>query len=329
MGRYHAVLGRGLVAGAMVIHAACAGAQPRAEEFPRKPVRLVVPSAPGGGTDIVARVLAQKLAPGWGQAVVVDNVSGGATTIGTNTVARAPADGHTLLMTGVNFVFVPLVQPKLPYDIAADFEPVLLVCSLASAIVVHPSMPVRSVRELVALARARPGEIRYGSGGSGTVIHFSTELLRLAAGIRLLHVPYKGAGPATTSVLGGETQMLVTTLAAVQPHIASGRLRPLATTGAVRAKAAPELPTAVEAGLPGYVFENWYGLWAPARTPRGVVTAINEAFNRALTAPDVSERFTAPGIEPVGGSPERFAAKLQSEMKRWASVAREAGIRAD
>jgi len=324
-----ALLGRGLVACALLVHAACVGAQVRADDFPRKAVRLVVPSAPGGGTDIVARVLAQKVAQGWGQTVVVDNVSGGATTIGTNTVARAAPDGHTLLMTAVNFVFLPLVQPKLPYDIAADFEPVLLVCSLASAIVVHPSMPVRSVRDLVALARARPGEIRYGSGGSGTVIHFSTELLRLAAGIQLLHVPYKGAGPATTSVLGGETQMLVTTLAAVQPHVVSGRLRALATTGAARAKSAPELPTAAEAGLPGYVFENWYGLWAPARTPRGVVTTINVAFDRALSAPDVNERFTAPGIEPIGGSPERFAAKLQAETKRWASVAREAGIRAD
>ncbi|MCC6535318.1 MAG: tripartite tricarboxylate transporter substrate binding protein [Burkholderiales bacterium] len=300
-----------------------------AADFPHKPVRLVIPSAPGGGTDIVARILGQRLGQIWRSPLVVENVSGGATAIGTAAVAKAPADGYTVLMTGVNFTFVPLVRSKLPYDVAGDFEPVMLATQLASLIVVHPSMPVKSLRELIALARARPGEIRYGSGGSGTVIHFSTELFRLAAGIRLLHVPYRGAGPATAAVLGGETQMLITTLAALDPHLQSKKLRALATTGAQRARAAPGVPTAVEAGLPGYTFDNWYGLWAPARTPRAVVQALNEAFNQALAAPEVIERLAAVGVDPVGGPPEKFAAYLAAELARWREVARAADIKAE
>jgi len=313
---------------ALVLVAVGAGAA-FAQSYPAKPVRLVIPSAPGGGTDIVARLLAQKVSAAWPHPVVVDSVSGGATAIGTEVVARAAADGHTLLMTGVNFTFVPLVRAKLPYDIEADFEPVMLVTGQASALVVHPSMPVRSVRELIVLAKSRPGEIRYGSGGNGTVVHFSTELLRLAAGIDLLHVPYRGAGPATTAVLGGETQLLVTTLAALMPHIRSGKLRPLASTGAARAKAAPELPTVIEAGLPGYVFDNWYGLWAPARTPRAVVQTLNAEFARALAAADVVERFAAAGVDPIGGPPEKFAAYLAGEIARWKKVAAAGGIRAE
>jgi tripartite-type tricarboxylate transporter receptor subunit TctC len=328
------VIGRGhrvwALAGFM-LHLVCviACGKSIAADYPQKPVRLVIPSAPGGGTDIVARVLAQRLGQTWRHPLVVDNVSGGATSIGTNTVARAPTDGYTLLMTGVNFTFVPAVRANLPYDVRTDFEPVMLVTEQSSLIVVHPSMPVKSLEELIALAKARPGEIRYGSGGSGTVIHFSTELLRLAAGIKLLHVPYRGAGPATAAVLGGETQLLITTLAALLPHIKSGKLRPLASTGAKRARAAPELPTASEAGLPGYTFDNWYGLWAPARVPRPIVQAVNEAFNQALTAPEVSERFAAAGVEPLGGTPEKFATYLAGELSRWQNVAREAGIRAE
>lgn len=315
-------LGVGLVA-------ALASSASMAAEFPQKPVRLIVPSAPGGGTDIVARVLAPRLGQIWGQALVVDNLSGGATMIGTHAVAKASADGYTLLMTGVNFTFVPAVRNKLPYDVRNDFEPVMLVTELASLIAVHPSMPVRSLRELIALAKARPGEIRYGSGGSGTVIHFSTELFRLAAGIELLHVPYRGAGPATTAVLGGETQMLITTLAALRPHVDAGKLRALASTGAKRARAAPQLPTAIEAGLPGYTFDNWYGLWAPANVPRAVVQVVNEAFNRALSAPDVRERLASVGVEPLGGPPEKFSTYLSNELTRWSKVAQQAGIKAE
>jgi len=298
-------------------------------EYPAKPVRLIIPSAPGGGTDLVARVLAPRLNQLWGQTLVVENVSGGATSIGTHAVAKAAPDGYTLLMTGVNFTFVPAVHVKLPYDAAADFTPLLLATEQASLVLVHPSMPVKSLKDLIALAKARPGEIRYGSGGPGTVIHFSTELLRLAAGIELLHVPYRGAGPATAAVLGGETQMLITTAAAALPHVQAGRLRALAWTGAQRARAMPHLPTAREAGLSEYTFDNWYGLWGPARLAPGVVQSINEAFNKALAAPEVRERLNAMGVEPLGGPAEKFATYVAAELARWQKVARAAGIKGD
>jgi tripartite-type tricarboxylate transporter receptor subunit TctC len=315
---------------AMVVAVGVAGfPNASASDYPVKPVRLVIPSAPGGGTDVVARVLAPHLTKSWGQTVVVENLSGGATSIGTDAVAKAAPDGYMLLMTGVNFTFVPAVHPKLPYDAATDFTPLMLLTEQASLILVHPSMPVKSLKELIALAKSRPGEIRYGSGGPGTVIHFSTELLRLAAGIELLHVPYRGAGPATAAVLGGETQMLITTAAAALAHVKAGRLRALAWTGAQRARALPDLPTAREAGLSDYTFDNWYGLWGPARLAPAVVQAINDAFNTALAVPEVRARLATLGVEPLGGTAAKFAPYVAAELARWQKVARAAGIRSD
>jgi tripartite-type tricarboxylate transporter receptor subunit TctC len=305
---------------------------PRAEsivDFPKRSIRLVVPSAPGGGTDLIARVAAQRLGEAWGQTVVVENNSGGATTIGTNAVARAAPDGHTWLLTTVNFAFIPAIYPKLPYDPKNDLAPVVMVATQSSMVAVHPSVPARTVAELIALAKKQPGEIRYASGGNGTVGHLSSELFRSLANIKLLHVPYKGTGPGITAILSGEVHMLIANIAALLPHTKSAKLRGLATTSMTRSKVLPELPTVTESGLPGYEYSGWYGLWVPAKTPDAVVRKINEQFNRALKDTQLRDRFLEVGIEPGGGGEEQFAAYLASEFDKWRRVAREANIRMD
>ena len=298
-------------------------------DYPRKTIRLVVPSAPGGGTDLIARILAQKLSEAWGQPAIVDNVAGGATTIGTHAVAKAAPDGYTLLMTTANFVFVRTIHTRLPYDPDKDFAPVIVTVTQSDGLVVHPSVPARSVAELIGLAKSKPAEIRYGSGGNGSVGHFAAELFRALAGVKLGHVPYKGTGPAVTAAISGEIHMLIANIASLRPFIKTGRLRALAVTGAHRARIVPDLPTIAEAGVPGYEFDNWYGLWAPAATPGVVVNKINEEVNRALASPAVLERFTESGIESLGGSPAKFAAYLAAETKKWSAVARDAGIKVD
>ncbi len=298
-------------------------------DYPRKPVRLVVPFAPGGGTDIIARTLAQKVGAAWGQSVVVDNRSGGGGTIGTNTVAKAPADGYTLLLSSVSVAYLPALYTTLSFDIAKELVPVALIVTQPSLLVLHPSIPAKSVAELVTLANAKPGEIRYSSGGSGSASHLAVEVFRAKARINLVHVPYKGGGPAITSLLGGETQMMISNVVTLMPHIKAGRMRALAVTGDTRAKSLPELPTMAEAGMPGAEFDGWYGLLATAGTPGAIVRKINAEFNRALTADDVRERFAAAGFEPLGGTPEKFAGYLKAETRKWTAVVREANIRID
>ena len=298
-------------------------------DYPRKPIRLIVPSAPGGGTDLVARMIAQKTGEAWGQSVIVENNSGGATTIGTNLVARSAPDGYTLLMTTANFAFIPAVNSKLPYDPEKDFAPVVVTVTQSDCLAVHPGVPARSVVELIALAKSKPDEIRYGSGGNGSVGHFAAELFRSMARIKLVHVPYKGTGPASTALISGEIHLQIANVASLLPSIKSGRVRALAVTGVHRAKIVPELPTIAEAGVPGYEFDNWYGLWAPAGTPVAIIKKVNEEVNRALASPALQARFAESGIETMGGSPERFAAYLSSELKKWSTVARDAGIKAD
>lgn len=309
------------------------GAQPSrpdaAADYPKRAVRLVVPSAPGGGTDLIARSLAQRLGEAWRQSVVVENISGGATTIGINAVARAVPDGHVLLLTTVNFAFLPAIRATLPYDPQADLTPVVMVATQSSMVAVYPGVPAKSITELIALAKRQPGEIRYASGGNGTVGHLATELFRWLADIRLLHVPYKGTGPGITAVLSGEVHLLIANIAALLPHTKSGRLRGLAVTGTARSRVVPELPTVIESGLPGYEYSGWYGLWVPAKTPEVVAKKINEDFNRALRDAVLRERFLEVGIEPQGGSDEKFATYLTAEFPKWAKVARAANIRID
>ena len=298
-------------------------------DYPRKTIRLVVPSAPGGGTDLIARMIAQKVSEAWGQPVIVDNNSGGATTIGTNIVAKSAPDGYTLLMTTANFAFIPAIYSRLPYDPEKDFIPIVVTVTQFDCLAVHPGVPARSVMELIALAKSKPGEVRYGSGGSGSVGHLAAELFRSLANINLAHVPYKGTGPVTTAAISGEVHMLIANIASLLPYVKAGRLRALAVTGARRARIVPDLPTIAESGLPGYAFENWYGLWAPAGTPPAVVRKINEEVNRALASTALQARFAEVGIETMGGTAEKFAAYLASEIKKWGKVARDAGIKGD
>ncbi len=300
-----------------------------ATDFPRRSVRLIVPNAPGGGTDVIARMVGAKAGEAWGQSVVIDNQGGGGTTIGTSNAVRAAPDGYTLLMAGPSLAYVPALYRNLPYDTEKDLLPIMLVATQPSMLVVHPSLPVKSLAQLVALAKSKPGALLYSSGGTGSPSHLAVELLRVQAGIKLVHVPYKGGGPAGTAALTGETQMTITNVSSLLAHVRSGRLRALAVTGTARAKAAPELPTVAEAGLPGYEFGVWYGLLAPAKTPQAVVRRINDDFNRALSAPDLQDRFAGVGIEAAGGTPQQFTEFVAAELRKWAQVIATAGIKGD
>ena len=297
--------------------------------YPAKTVRIVVPSSPSGGTDLIGRLAAQKVGEAWGQNVLIDNISGGATRIGINAVAKAAADGHTLLLTTVNFAFAPALYAKLAYDPVHDFVPIVHIANTVSLLAVHPSLPARNVAELIALARARPGELRNGYGGAGTVGHLVAAMFQSQARITLLDVPYKGTGPATTALLSGEIHMLIANMASLLPQVRAGRLRGLAVAGATRAKIMPTLPTIAESGVPGYEYSGWYGLWAPAKTPATVITKVNEAFNRVLEDNTVKDRFAESAIEPVGGAPEKFSAYLAAEFSKWRKVVQDAGIKAE
>ena len=303
-------------------------AQP-APDFPRKPVRVIVPIPPGGGTDAVARLVTPKVGEAWGQSIVIDNQGGGGTTIGTSNAVKSPPDGYTLLLTSLSLAYVPALYRNLAYDTEKDLAPVMLVATQPSMLVVHPSLPVTSVAQLIALAKSRAGQILYSSGGTGSPSHLAVELLRARAGIQLTHVPYKGGGPAGIAAITGEAQMTITNVSSLLAHVRSGRLRALAVTGTARAKAVPELPTIADAGLVGYEFEVWYALLAPAKTPLAIVRKINEDFNRALAARDLQERFAGVGIEAAGGTPQQFADYLNTEIRKWAQVVAVAGIKGE
>ncbi len=297
-----------------------------AQPYPTKPVRFVVPFAPGGGTDIVARVIGQKLTEGWGQAVVIDNRPGAGSTVGTALAAKSPADGYTLLMSSISLAFDTTIYKDLPYDPLRDLAPVARVASQPNLLVVHPALPIKSVNELLAQARAKPGAINYASGGSGSGPHLATELLKMLAGIQLTHVPYKGTGPALNDLLGGQVQLMIAVMAPVLPHVVSGKLRGIAVTGAARSPTAPEIPTVAESGVADYEFNTWYGIQVPAGTPRDVVQRINDGVLRALQSADVRARFAAGGLEPSGSTPEQFGAMVRAEIAKWTQVAARIGV---
>lgn len=297
--------------------------------YPTKVVRIVIPSAPGGGTDLIVRTLAQRVSGAWGQPVIVENRSGGATRNGTYYAAKQPPDGYTLFLTTTTFAFNPAIYEKLPYDPVNDFTPIILLTSSNSAIVVHPDVPARSVSELIALAKSKPGELRYGSGGIGSVGHLVVEMFQAQANIKLLHVPYRGTGPSVNAIVSGETHLIIANLAALVPSLESGRLRGLAVSSLKRSRVLPNLPTIDKSGLPGYEYSGWYGLWAPAKTPQGIVNKINLEFNRALADHTIQEVFGKVDIETMGGTPEAFSAHVIRELKKWKKVARDANIKAD
>jgi tripartite-type tricarboxylate transporter receptor subunit TctC len=317
------------VAGALVALAdtgANAHAQPA---WPVKPVRFVVPFAPGGPTDQTARLLAQKITESWGQPVVIENRAGANGNIGMEQAVKAPADGYTWVIATVGTIAVNPTLYKLPFDMVRDFAPVIHLTNSPAVLVVHPSLPVKSVAQLIALARKRPGELTFGSSGSGGLGHISGEMFRQMAGLDMVHVPYKSAAPALADLLGGQISILFENTISATPHVRSGRLRALAVSTATRAAVLPEVPTVAESGLPGYSNNSWNGVLMPAGTPRELVTRLNAELVRILQLPDVRERLTAVGADIVGSTPEQFAALIRSEIDKLAKVVRAAKIRID
>ncbi|HKA41851.1 MAG TPA: tripartite tricarboxylate transporter substrate binding protein [Burkholderiales bacterium] len=297
--------------------------------YPAKSIRLIVPFPPGGGNDIVGRIVAQRLGEELGQTVIVDNRGGAGGTIGTDLAAKAPADGYTVLVNNISLAINATLYPRLSYDTLRDLAPVTLLGRQPSVLVVHPSVPARSVRDLLALARAKPRQINYGSGGVGTAGHLATELLSTMSRVELVHVPYKGLGPALTDLMGGHVQTVISTMASALPQIKAGRIRALAVTTSKRSPFFAEVPTMDEAGVRGYEFSTWYGLLGPAATPRPVIARLNLETAKVLSSIGLNEQFTAQGLEPAPSSPEEFGAYLRSEVAKWARVVKQSGAKAE
>jgi tripartite-type tricarboxylate transporter receptor subunit TctC len=300
---------------------------PAALAWPDRPVRVVVPFVPGGGSDVTMRILSDPLKALLGQPLVLDNRPGASTMIGTDIVAKAKPDGHTILIVTSTFAINPSLQASMPYDPLKDLAPVTLIAQTPYLLVVHPSLPVRSVKDLLALAKARPGELTYASVGTGSSTHLATEMMVSRAGIRLVHVPYKGSGAALGDLLGGHVSMYLGSMPAALPQARSGKLRALAVTGAARTAAAPEIPTIAESGLPGYEFTAWYGLFAPAGTPAAIVSQLQGAVRKVLDRAEIRDQLSAEGNVAVGNTPEQFAAFIRTDIERYAKIVKSANIR--
>jgi tripartite-type tricarboxylate transporter receptor subunit TctC len=299
-----------------------------AKPYPSKPVRIIVPAAPGGGTDLVARLIAQRLTDRWGHTVIVENRPGAGGVTGADMVAKGSADGYTLLMNTAGHTITPAIT-KVPWDPIRDFAPITMVTSQPYMLVVHPSVAAKSAQELVALARAKPGQLNYASSGAGGPVHLATELFKTMTGTDLVHIPYKGVGPAQTELIGGQVQMMFTGILPGMPHVKTGKLRALAVTSAVRSGAVPELPTVAETVAPGYEVLNWFGLLGPAATPPAVIQRVHTDVSAILRSPDMAERMQAEGLRPGGNTPEQFNAQLKTELAKWARVVKQSGIRVE
>lgn len=302
-----------------------------AQSYPSKPIRVIVPNPAGGFYDLLARVIGPKLGDALGQPIVMENRVGAAGMIGSDVVAKSSPDGYTLVMGGIGPHGIgPVLYPKVPYDPVKDFAPVIHVATSPNILVVHPSLPVQSVQELIALARQKPGQVNYASNGAGTSQHLASEQFALAAGIRINHVPFKGSAPAITAMLGGQTDFHFGVAADVLPHVRAGKLRALASTSARRAQVLPNVPTMLEAGVPNYESSAWFGYLAPAGTPREIVMRLNTEINRILQMADVRERIAPGGLaELPGGTPENFGDLIRSELTKWAKVIKDAQVTAD
>jgi tripartite-type tricarboxylate transporter receptor subunit TctC len=298
-------------------------------QYPSRPVRFIVPSAAGGGTDIIARAISLKLAESLGQPFVVENRPGAGQMIGIELAARSPADGYTILMAASTLAINPVMYKKVPYDPIRDFAPITQAATLPNVLVVHPSLPVKSVAELIAYAKQRPGELNFASAGIGTSPQMSIELLKSMTGIDMVHIPYKGTAPGVVDVLAGQVKVMAPNLLTALPHIKSGKLRALAVTSVKRTEALPEVPTVAEAGVPGYDSTQWYGVLAPAGAPPQIVMRLHDEIVHALRDAEVGKRLAADGAEAVGNRPEEFAAFIKSETEKWAKVASAAGIKAE
>jgi len=326
--------GLGLAIGCLAAFAqsVLAAAEPvpaKGQAYPTKPIRLIVPFTPGSTTDTLARIVGQQLTKTWSQQVVLDNRAGAGGIIGADIVAKAAADGYTLLIVSGSHAINPSLYSKLPFDTVKDFTPVTLVGSAPLVVVAHPSFPAASIRELIALAKARPRQFHYASGGNGTVSHLTMELFKSMAGVDLVHVPYKGGGPVLSAILSGEVQLTPLGILVGMPHVKAGKLKALAVTGSRRSPVAPEIPTVAESGVPGFAAIGWWGVLAPAGTSKTIVTRLHHEIARLLQAPDVRDRLASDGIETAGNSPEEFDAYIRQEIATWAKVVKESGARID
>ncbi len=309
-----------LVAGTRASHA---------QNYPSRPIRLIVPFPPGGANDILARILGQKLTETLGENVLIDNRAGASGIIGTEIVAKSAPDGYTLLMTPNTIAIQPSLYAKLPFDAAKDFAPVSLVALVPNILIVTKTLPVSSVKELVALAKRNPGQIHFGSAGIGGSVHLAGELFKSMAKVDIVHVPYKGGGPALIDLIGGQIEMLFPDALASAPYLKTGKVKPLAVTSSKRLTALPALPTIAESGVPGYDSVGWYGVLTPTNTPPQIVQALSTAIANALRSPDVKAKLSAQAAEPVGGTPAEFGSHIASEAKKWAKVIKDAGIHAE
>lgn len=296
-----------------------------AADYPTKPIRFIV----GPGPDVLARIVGQKLTDAWGQQVVVDQRPGAGGIIAADTAAKAAPDGYTLLLTTGAYTVNAVYYTKLPYELTRDFAPVSLLASIQFLLVVHPSVPVKSVEELIQLARAKPGQFNCASSGTATTAHLGCEMLKSMGRIDIVHVPYKGVAPALIDVLGGQVQMFFAVMQAGLPHVRGGKLRALAVSGTRRAQAAPDLPTVAESGIPGFAFDSWNGVHVPARTPRAIIARLNAELTKTVKLPDVRGRMLDLGLEPVGNAPEEFASFVKADLARWAKVIKEANVRVE
>jgi tripartite-type tricarboxylate transporter receptor subunit TctC len=320
-----AVLKRALIG----VAAALAASAAMAQEWPSKPVRFIVPYPPGGGTDVIARIVQNRLSEGLGQTIVIENRGGAGGAVGTEAVAKAAPDGYTFLFTLSSHTINPLLY-KLNYDVERDFAPVTLIVSVPQLIAVNPASPVKSMQELVGQARQHPGAVNFASVGNGTPSHIAGELLKLKTGIDIVHVPYKGGGPAVADTLGGQVQVLIVTMPAAMSHVKAGKLRPLAVTTIKRNPGAPEIPTVAEAlGIPDYEVDSWYAMFAPAKTPPAIIARMQKEVARAIQLPDVKQKLLEQGGDTVGSSPEELDRVVKAELKKWAELIRDAKIKLD
>ena len=303
-----------------------AGPATAADVYPSKTIRLVVPFAPGGGSDIVARLLSPKMTEALGQTVVVDNRAGASANLGAAVVAKAAPDGYTLLLANANYTINPSLFKSLPFDPVREFAPVALLANVTNVLAIHPSIPAKSVKELISFAKAHPGQLNFASPGNGTSSHLAGELFRQVAKIEVVHIPYKGATPAITDLIAGQVSFTMASVLSVLPYAKQGRLRMLAVTTAKRSGALPDIPTISEAGLPGFEVSNWYGILATGGTPRPAVDRLNSELARIARVPDLAEKLAAQGADPETGTPEEFERFIQAELKKWSAVVRSAGI---